>query len=174
MKAVLYRLAIAIFAELVLIAGCGNKPTSPLSGKSAGRNLLFVTLDTTRADHIGCYGYASGSTPTIDGLAQRVHDAAKQFRAHRHFQNTPGTLDRIAFGNVLVVAKHYRTDRVSLKVQCKTERITRKLQHLSLHYVCQTVNAADTVGDGYDRALCAYFGCGGEILDLAPDEFAYF
>ncbi len=32
-------------------------------------NLLLVTLDTTRADHLGCYGYAPAGTPSIDGLA---------------------------------------------------------------------------------------------------------
>jgi len=28
-----------------------------------------VTLDTTRADHLGCYGYVAGLTPHLDGLA---------------------------------------------------------------------------------------------------------
>ena len=35
------------------------------------RNLLFITLDTTRADRIGCYGDASAETPTLDSLARR-------------------------------------------------------------------------------------------------------
>ncbi|MEX0726995.1 MAG: sulfatase-like hydrolase/transferase [Planctomycetaceae bacterium] len=34
-------------------------------------NLLIITLDTTRADHIGCYGYAGAQTPAIDHLAKR-------------------------------------------------------------------------------------------------------
>ena len=33
-------------------------------------NVLFVTLDTTRADRIGCYGYAGIRTPALDGLAR--------------------------------------------------------------------------------------------------------
>jgi arylsulfatase A-like enzyme/Tfp pilus assembly protein PilF len=32
-------------------------------------NILFFTLDTTRADHIGCYGYPRIETPNIDRLA---------------------------------------------------------------------------------------------------------
>jgi len=32
-------------------------------------NVLLVTLDTTRADHLGCYGHAEASTPVIDRLA---------------------------------------------------------------------------------------------------------
>jgi len=32
-------------------------------------NVLLITLDTVRADHVGCYGNADASTPTIDTLA---------------------------------------------------------------------------------------------------------
>ena len=32
-------------------------------------HVLLVTLDTTRADRIGCYGYSAAATPTIDSLA---------------------------------------------------------------------------------------------------------
>lgn len=32
-------------------------------------NLLFVTMDTTRADHLGCYGYPRPTTPQIDRFA---------------------------------------------------------------------------------------------------------
>lgn len=32
-------------------------------------NVLLVTLDTTRADRLGCYGYADARTPTFDALA---------------------------------------------------------------------------------------------------------
>jgi arylsulfatase A-like enzyme/Tfp pilus assembly protein PilF len=34
-------------------------------------NVLLVTIDTLRADRLGCYGYAKASTPTLDGLAAR-------------------------------------------------------------------------------------------------------
>ncbi|HVZ72666.1 MAG TPA: sulfatase-like hydrolase/transferase [Polyangia bacterium] len=34
-------------------------------------NLLFVTIDTLRADHLGCYGYARPTSPEIDRLAAR-------------------------------------------------------------------------------------------------------
>jgi choline-sulfatase len=33
-------------------------------------NLLLITLDTTRADHLGCYGGTAASTPNLDQLAQ--------------------------------------------------------------------------------------------------------
>jgi len=33
-------------------------------------NILLVTLDTTRADHLGCYGFSPAKTPSLDGLAR--------------------------------------------------------------------------------------------------------
>jgi arylsulfatase A-like enzyme/Tfp pilus assembly protein PilF len=57
---------------LSILVGC--RPTPP-----AHPNVLLVTLDTTRADHIGSYGYGLAHTPTLDGLARegvRVADAA--------------------------------------------------------------------------------------------------
>ena len=51
---------------LLLVSACGG------GGASAGRpwNVLLVTFDTTRADHIGCYGNERIQTPTLDGLAK--------------------------------------------------------------------------------------------------------
>ena len=35
------------------------------------RNVLLVSIDTCRADHLGCYGYNLPTTPHIDALAQK-------------------------------------------------------------------------------------------------------
>ena len=48
----------------------------PRAGARAGEegaraNVLLVTIDTLRADRLGCYGYARASTPILDGLAAR-------------------------------------------------------------------------------------------------------
>ena len=48
-------------------------PGSPPRGRrEEGRplNVLLVTLDTTRADHIGAYGYGKAQTPVLDALAR--------------------------------------------------------------------------------------------------------
>jgi arylsulfatase A-like enzyme/Flp pilus assembly protein TadD len=37
--------------------------------RSGPINIMIITLDTTRADHIGAYGYLHGRTPAIDALA---------------------------------------------------------------------------------------------------------
>jgi arylsulfatase A-like enzyme len=40
------------------------------SGRPARRSALLVTLDTTRADALSCYGERSGTTPELDALAR--------------------------------------------------------------------------------------------------------
>jgi len=48
-------------------AACSSqKPAS----KPAARNLLLITIDTLRADHVGAYGWSRAHTPTLDGLAK--------------------------------------------------------------------------------------------------------
>jgi arylsulfatase A-like enzyme/Flp pilus assembly protein TadD len=37
--------------------------------KDPGLNILIITLDTTRADRLGCYGYPKAGTPNLDSLA---------------------------------------------------------------------------------------------------------
>lgn len=48
-------------------------------------NVLLITLDTTRADRLGCYGYAKAETPALDRLA------AQGVRFTRAFAQAPLT-----------------------------------------------------------------------------------
>jgi len=38
--------------------------------KSKPINILFITIDALRSDHLGCYGYVRDTTPNIDKLAK--------------------------------------------------------------------------------------------------------
>src|SRR3954470_12725296 len=60
-------LTIAISLQPLALAalGCGGTPQP----KPRARNLLLVTIDTLRADHVGAYGYARARTPALDALA---------------------------------------------------------------------------------------------------------
>src|SRR5213592_2165148 len=40
-------------------------------GKPGRLNLLLITIDTLRADHLGVYGSRAGATPVLDALASR-------------------------------------------------------------------------------------------------------
>ncbi|HEV7731342.1 MAG TPA: sulfatase-like hydrolase/transferase [Candidatus Binatia bacterium] len=52
-----------VLAALVVAGGCATP--------GADYDVLLVTLDTTRADHLGCYGDADARTPVLDGIAAR-------------------------------------------------------------------------------------------------------
>ena len=108
----------------------------------------------------------------VDRLAERIHHPTDQLGAHRHLENAAGGLDRIAFGNVFVIAEHHRTHRVALEVQRKAEGVAGKLDHLALHHIGQAVDAADAVGHRDDRTLVARIGGNVEVLDLALEQFA--
>jgi arylsulfatase A-like enzyme len=57
-----------IFLVFVL-SGC-TKDEKELSAGYKDYNIVLVSIDTLRADHLGCYGYRR-TTPTIDALANR-------------------------------------------------------------------------------------------------------
>lgn len=55
----------------MVICGCGGGSGGALSDSLAGWNVVLVTLDTTRQDHLGCYGDTAAQTPNLDRLADR-------------------------------------------------------------------------------------------------------
>jgi arylsulfatase A-like enzyme/tetratricopeptide (TPR) repeat protein len=46
---------------LAAVAGCGGESVPP--------DVVLVTIDTLRADHLGCYGYDKPTSPHLDALA---------------------------------------------------------------------------------------------------------
>ncbi len=69
------RRAVAIVLVAGLLAGAWVYLAKPrwaraVVGSKAPRNLLLVTIDTLRADHLGSFGYAEAQTPRLDALAR--------------------------------------------------------------------------------------------------------
>jgi arylsulfatase A-like enzyme/Tfp pilus assembly protein PilF len=66
------RIALVACLAAATWAACARRaavrPIEP--GALRGANLLLVTIDTLRADHVGAYGSARGATPTLDRLAR--------------------------------------------------------------------------------------------------------
>ena len=71
-----------IYGVVVFVACGGASETTKLRSP----NVVIVTLDTTRADRLGAYGYANAKTDTIDALA-----SAGQ-RYTRAYASTPLTI----------------------------------------------------------------------------------
>ncbi len=50
---------------LVILAGLGCS-----AGRSNLPNIIIISIDTLRADHLGCYGYERNTSPVLDSLAE--------------------------------------------------------------------------------------------------------
>jgi len=67
------------FLTLVLCAaslacgggGAGRGDAGGSRGHGLRPNVLLITVDTLRPDHLGCYGYARRTSPNVDRLAAR-------------------------------------------------------------------------------------------------------
>jgi arylsulfatase A-like enzyme/Flp pilus assembly protein TadD len=59
---------------LAICCACRSQPrpaAEPIvAGALRGSNVLLVTIDTLRADHVGAYGSTRGATPTVDRFAR--------------------------------------------------------------------------------------------------------
>ena len=64
-------LCASLLTTAFLFAGCDESEDAGARGTAKGQNLLLITLDTTRADRLGCYGDKNARTPALDALASR-------------------------------------------------------------------------------------------------------
>jgi len=64
---ILIVVSLVSFAVTAGGTGCGG---ATRRDQPRARNLVLITIDTLRADHVGAYGYARARTPTMDKLAQ--------------------------------------------------------------------------------------------------------
>jgi len=54
---------LSVLVALFLLAGCEKQQ------QALRPNVILVSIDTLRADHLGCYGYDRPTSPTLDRLA---------------------------------------------------------------------------------------------------------
>lgn len=72
-----------MIAILVSLLSCSSE--TPVVSSTRPPSLLLLTLDTTRADRLGCYGYEDAGTPALDKLA------AEGLVLERAYSTTPLT-----------------------------------------------------------------------------------
>ncbi len=73
-------IVVVVLMVLTALQAAAQTPAKP------ALNVVLITIDTLRADHVGCYGYKQIKTPNIDGLA------ADGARFERAFAVVPVTL----------------------------------------------------------------------------------
>ena len=60
-------LPLFVAAAVVSMNGCQR---SSSTAACADCNVLLITMDTVRADHLPCYGYGIDTAPNVCGLAE--------------------------------------------------------------------------------------------------------
>lgn len=80
------RRAFSLAAALLAAFCSAADPPAAFSEAKKGLNVLLITVDTLRADKLGCYGNRDPLTPNIDGLA------ARGFLFDQAFAHAPTTL----------------------------------------------------------------------------------
>lgn len=55
-----------LLASALAAAACSPQPAEP----ARPRNVIFILVDTLRADHLGAYGYARDTSPNLDAFAR--------------------------------------------------------------------------------------------------------
>lgn len=57
----------------IFFSAVGGSASDNLQGNGSTKspNIVLITIDTLRADHLSCYGYARKTSPNIDKIAQK-------------------------------------------------------------------------------------------------------
>jgi arylsulfatase A-like enzyme len=75
-------------------------PPLPAGPHRPGADIVLITVDAVRADHLGCYGYARPTSPNIDALA------ARGVRFEHTYTQAPHTSFSLAS---VMIGKYYPT-----------------------------------------------------------------
>ena len=75
-------------AALVFAPACSEAPEKVVVENEL--NVLLITIDTLRADHLGCYGYDKPVSRMIDALAARGAASHRARRRGRGTSRRPG------------------------------------------------------------------------------------
>lgn len=110
-------------AKLIVIGAALSFPAvSSMEASGAARsgdirNVLLITLDTTRADRLGCYGYKKAVTPNLDSLAGQ---GIKFLNAYTHVPLTLPSHSSILTGTLPLYHQVHNNGFYSLDEQVPT------------------------------------------------------
>ena len=73
--------SLGVVMLLLSLLACFGSSDSQESEEAKGPrpDIVLVTLDTTRADRLGCYGYEKGDTPVLDALCESGRRYARAY-----------------------------------------------------------------------------------------------
>jgi len=150
----------ALLVALVVALGCQPRTTpppvsarpSPASG--TGYNVVLITIDTLRADHLGMYGYRRATSPRLDAFATRsaVFDAA-----YTYWPKTRASMIMLLTGRRPSQNGYSKTHAVLLDFNATLASVLKAAGYSTTAYV-DNANVASELGyaKGFDTYMEAW------------------
>src|SRR5436305_1423167 len=128
-------------------------PNVAAASQTAKPDIFLITIDTLRADHVHCYGYANVKTPTLDALAQ---DGIRFTQAF-----TPSPITNTSHASILtglLPGSHGVTDfAVPLTAAHPTiAEVLKKQGYHTAAFIGAVILDSKTLAPGFDRGFDYY------------------
>ncbi len=140
----------ALIGLSVLVALCA---ASPASAQAPPPDIFLITIDTLRADHVHCYGYANVATPALDGLAKDGVRFAQAF--------TPSPITNTSHASILtglLPGSHGMTD-FGVPLSAAHPTVAELLKAKSYHtgaFIGAVILDSKSLAPGFDRGFDFY------------------
>ncbi|MGD0790565.1 MAG: sulfatase-like hydrolase/transferase [Terriglobales bacterium] len=138
---------------LLETVGWGQTSGQTRAPRNSSPDVYLITIDTLRADHVGCYGYKQVETPALDALAA---DGVRFTQAFTHSPITNTSHITILTG--LLPSVHGVTDfGVPLSPQHVTAaELLKKHGYQTAAFIGAVILDSNTLAPGLDRGFAFY------------------
>jgi choline-sulfatase len=142
-----------LLGAMLGIAAWGQNSAHASAQRNSSPDVYLITIDTLRADHIGCYGYKQVETPALDALAA---DGVRFTEAFTHSPITNTSHITILTG--LLPSVHGVTDfAVPLSPQHLTAaELLKKHGYQTAAFIGAVILDSNTLAPGLDRGFDFY------------------
>jgi choline-sulfatase len=147
------RLAIVFGITLLGTAALSQTSVRNTANRNSSPDVYLITIDTLRADHVGCYGYKQVETPALDALA------ADGIRFTEAFTHSPITnTSHVTILTGLLPSVHGVTDfGVPLSPQHVTAaELLKKNGYQTAAFIGAVILDSNTLAPGLDRGFDFY------------------
>jgi arylsulfatase A-like enzyme len=124
-------------------------PTARATAPGNRLNVLLITIDTLRADHLGCYGYRRATSPQLDAFARR---GTVFEQAYTYWPKTRGSFVAIMTGRLASQSGYGKSHPLLLEWNATLAGVLRGAGYQTAAVV-DNPNVAGSLGyaKGFDR-----------------------
>lgn len=141
----IFQVTLIVLACALCLEGC-----TPRGDRFPGANVILISVDTLRSDHLPAYGYAGVETPTIDAL---VADSVLFERAFCHSPLTLPSHATIMTG--LLPAEHGVRENLGFKLNADHETLAEAFKargyDTSAFVSSMVLRRSTGIAQGFDR-----------------------